>query len=54
MEKEKVKFLKEKQVQKCAQETAELLESKFAQNPIKTKFDAFRHAKKTITIKDLF
>ena len=54
MEKDNIKFLKEKQVQKRAQETAEFLESKFAQNPIKTKFDAFRQAKKTITIKDLF
>jgi len=54
MKRENVKFLKEKQVQKRAQETAEFLENKFAQNPIKAKFGAFRDAKKMITIKDLF
>lgn len=54
MERDKVKFLKEKQIQKQAQETAEFLENKFAQNPIKAKFNAFRNVKRTITLKDLF
>ncbi len=54
MQKETIKFLKEKQIQKKAQEHAEFLENQFAQNPIKAKFSAFLKAKKDITIKDLF
>ena len=54
MERDNVKFLKEKQIRKQAQETAEFLENKFAQNPIKAKFNAFHNVKKTITIEDLF
>lgn len=54
MEKETIKLLKEKQLEKSAQKNADFLESKFAQNPIKAKFVAFQKTKKEITIKDLF
>ena len=54
MERDSVKFLKEKQLKKRAQETAQFLENQFAQNPIKAKFSAFQQTKRTITIKDLF
>lgn len=54
MKSDKIQFLKEKQIQKKAQETAEFLENRYAQNPIKAKLNAFLEAKKSIKIKDLF
>ncbi len=54
MEKDKVTFLKEKQLEKTAQKNFELAQSIYAQNPIKNKFLAFQKTKKDITLKDLF
>ena len=54
MEKNTIRFLKEKEIQKRAVKNAEFLESQFAQNPIKAKFCAFKNIKKSITLKDLF
>lgn len=54
MQKEKVTFLKEQELKKKANENAQFLESKFAQNPIKAKFLAFQKTKSEISIKDLF
>ena len=54
MKNEKIIQLKEVQIKKKAEENAEFLEGKFAQNPIKAKFIAFQETKKNITIKDLF
>lgn len=54
MEKDKITFLKEKELKKRAQKNAEFLENKFAQNPINAKFLSFQKLKKDISIKDLF
>ncbi|MBQ8848124.1 MAG: hypothetical protein IJ003_04190 [Candidatus Gastranaerophilales bacterium] len=54
MEKDKVRYLKEKQMEKKAQKNYDFLESKYAQNPIKAKFLAFQKTKKDINPKDLF
>ena len=54
MKKDKITFLKEKEIAKKAQNDASFLEAKFAQNPIKAKFLAFKNMKEKITIKDLF
>ena len=54
MEKDKVTFLKEKELKKRAQEDAEFLENKFAQNPINAKFLSFQKLKREISLKDLF
>lgn len=54
MEKDKITYLKEKELKKKAQKDAEFLESKFAQNPIKAKLLTFQNLKREITIKDLF
>lgn len=54
MEKDKITFLKEKELKKRAVEHAQFLESQFAQNPIQAKFNAFKKLKQDISIKDLF
>ena len=54
MEKDKVRYLKEKQLEKKAQKNYDFLESKYAENPIKAKFLAFQKTKKDINPKDLF
>lgn len=54
MKKDKVTFLKEKQIEKKALDAFEFVESKYVQNPIKAKFLAFKSAKENITLKDLF
>ena len=54
MEKDKITFLKEKELKKRAKLNAEFLENSFAQNPIQAKFLSFQKLKKDITIKDLF
>ena len=53
MEQSKVKFLKEKEVEKTAQTNFDNI-NKYAQNPIEAKFLAFRKTKKEINPKDLF
>lgn len=52
MEQSKIKFLKEKQMEKKAQENFEELNF-YAENPIKAKFLAFQKTKKEINPKDL-
>ena len=56
MEKDKITFLKEKELKKKANANAnaKFLESAFAQNPIKAKFNTFQKLKRDISIKDLF
>lgn len=54
MEKDKITFLKEKELKQRATRQAEFLEKKFAQNPIKAKFQAFQKTKRDIKIEDLF
>ena len=55
MEKEKLTFLKEKELQKKAKENYKrFLENTNAQFPIKAKFFAFQKTKKEIDLKDLF
>ena len=53
MEKDKVRYLKEKEIEKKAQKNYDFLENKYSQNPIKSKFLAFQKTKKDISIKDL-
>ena len=53
MEKDKVRYLKEKEIEKKAQKNYDFLENKYSQNPIKSKFLAFQKTKKDINIKDL-
>ena len=50
----KVRYLKEKEIEKKAQKNYDFLESKYSQNPIKAKFLAFQKTKKDINLKDLF
>ena len=52
MKQEKVKFLKEKQIEKSAEKNFENINC-YAQNPIQAKFLAFRKTKKEINPKDL-
>jgi len=52
MEENKVKYLKEKQVEKEAKKNFEAVNS-YAQNPIQAKFLSFRKTKKEINPKDL-
>ena len=54
MEKDKITFLKEKELKKKANNNARFLENAFAQNPIKAKFNTFQKLKRDISIKDLF
>ena len=53
MDKEKITFLKEKEIQKQAKKNAEFLENAYVQNPIEAKFLAFKKTKKKINPKDL-
>ena len=53
MEESKIKYLKEKQVEKKAENNFEHINN-YAQNPIQAKFLAFRKTKKEINPKDLF
>ena len=52
MEENKVKYLKEKQVEDTAEKNFDNINS-YAQNPIQAKFLAFRKTKKDINPKDL-
>ena len=52
MEQSKVKYFKEKQLEKQAQNSFENINN-YAQNPIQAKFLAFRKTKKEINPKDL-
>ena len=52
MEQSKVKYLKEKQIEKTAEKNFENINN-YAQNPIQAKFIAFRKTKKEISPKDL-
>ena len=53
MDKDKITFIKEKDIKKQAKENAGLFENVYAQNPIKAKFLAFKNTKKNIEPKDL-
>lgn len=53
MEQSKIKYLKEKEIEKKAQKNFESINC-YAQNPIQAKFLAFRKTKKEINPKDLF
>ncbi len=53
MEQDKVKYLKEKQIEHEAQKNFDHVNN-YAQNPIQAKFLAFRKTKKDINPKDLF
>ena len=52
MEENKVRYLKEKQLERKAQNNFEAVNN-YAQNPIQAKFLAFRETKKEINPKDL-
>ncbi len=47
MKKDKITFIKEKQIQKNADENMAFFENKYAQNPIVAKFLAFKKTKET-------
>ncbi len=53
MEKDKIRYLKEKEIEKKAQKNALIFENIAVQNPIKAKFLAFQKTKKDINPKDL-
>jgi len=53
MKENKVKFIKEKELEKKAVKNFEEI-SKYQNNPIKAKFSAFKKTKKEITLKDIF
>jgi len=53
--KEKITFLKEKELQKKANENYKhFAQNNSVQNPIKAKFKAFQKTKKNIDLNDLF
>lgn len=53
MDKEKITFIKEKEIKKQAQKNAEFFENAYMGNPIEAKFLAFKKTKKKINPKDL-
>ena len=53
MKESKVKFFKEKELEKKAKKNFDAL-NKHQTNPIKAKFKAFQKTKKEIDVKDLF
>lgn len=50
----KVTYIKEKEIQKKLSKNSSLDVTKYAQNPIEAKLNAFKNAKKSISFKDLF
>ena len=55
MKQEKIKNIKEKQLQKKAEANyRDIIQEGYVQNPIKAKFLAFQKTKKDINLKDLF
>ena len=50
----KIASIKEKIISKKAKQNFDFVESKYAQNPIKSRFLAFQKTKKEIDVKDLF
>ena len=53
MNKDKIKYLKDKKVEKTADANYQAVNNSM-QNPIKSKFIAFKKTKKELDLKDLF
>lgn len=53
MKKDKISYLKEKEIKKAAQKNFEFAQNLYSENPIKAKFLAFLKTKKETKDKDL-